>query len=142
MKKLDNKAFQDDLIRCVSMLGFSVYLVSQSGPDQWQKNIAMMGLLLILLMSLMQIWQILWRNKRMTPEEKREAEREKSDERSQMIRDRAMRNCWNLEDALLIIAMFVCLIGLQLAVCSVLYLILTIRELACITVRWWLERKY
>ena len=142
MKLLRSHAMQDDLIRCISMLGFSIYLVNQPEVDQWQKNIAVVGLLLIMLMSLLQIWQALWQDKRMTPEEKREAEREKSDERSRMIQDRAMRNCWGLEDALLIIAMFVCIVQGRLDVCGILYLVLTGRELACVAVRWWLERKY
>lgn len=142
MKLLKNHAMQDDLIRCVSMLGFSVYFVNQPELNQWQKNVAIVGLLLIILMSLLQIWQILWRDKRMTPEEKREAEREKRDERSRMIQDRAMRNCWGLEDAVLIIAMLVFVFRGQLAVCGVLYPILTLRELACVALRWWLERKY
>ena len=46
--------------------------------------------------TLLEIWRI-YQNKRMTPEEKREAKREHSDERSQMIQMMAMRNSWWLE---------------------------------------------
>lgn len=142
MKKLrESKAMQDDLIRCVSMVGFGIYFAAFSGVSQWQRNLAIAGLVSIIVMSLLELWQI-QRNTHMTPEEKRTAQRENSDERSQMIQDRAMRDCWSLEDALLIIAILVCVFRGRLDVCGVLYPILAIRELACVALRWWLERKY
>lgn len=141
MKLLRNHAMQDDLIRCMSLVGLGVYFTAVSGVSRWQKNLAKVGLLLLLVMSLLQIWQ-LWRDKHMTPEEQREAKREANDERSRMIQDRAMRNCWGIEDALLIIGLIVFVVRNQPAVYSVLYALLAARELACIVMRWWLERKY
>ncbi|NBI09520.1 hypothetical protein D1641_05720 [Colidextribacter sp. OB.20] len=141
MKLLKSNAMQDDLIRLGSMLGLSIYLVTKAGAGQWEKNMAVTGLWLVIITALLGFWQI-WRDKRMTPEEKREAEREKRDERSRMIQDRAMRNCWSLEDAVLIIATIVFVFRNQPSVYSILYLVLVVRELACVATRWWLERKY
>ena len=141
MKLLKSNAMQDDLIRLGSMLGLSIYLVTKAGAGQWEKNMAATGLWLVIITALLGFWQI-WRDKRMTPEEKREAEREKRDERSRMIQDRAMRNCWSLEDAVLIIATIVFVFRNQPSVYSILYLVLVVRELACVATRWWLERKY
>lgn len=141
MKLLKSNAMQDDLIRLGSMLGLSIYLVTKAGAGQWEKNMAVTGLWLVIITALLGFWQI-WRDKRMTPEERREAKRETSDERSRMIQGKAMQYSWEIEDALLIIALIVFVFRNQPAVYSVLYVILAARELVCIAIRWWLERKY
>ena len=141
MNRLKNKALQEDLTRCASMLGFSVYVVASSGHSQWQKTVGMAGILLVIAVSLLEIW-IICRDKHMTPEEQREAKRERSDERSQMIQDRAMRNSWLLEDALLLIGIIVFVVRGQPEFYCVLYVVLAARELVCTAIRWWLDRRY
>ncbi len=141
MNRLKNKALQEDLTRCASMLGFSIYVVSSSGHSQWQKSVGMAGILIVIAVSLLDIWRI-GRDKHMTPEEQREAKRERSDERSQMIQDRAMRNAWHLEDALLLIAIIVFVVRGQTEIFCSLYVVLVARELVCTAIRWWLDRKY
>ena len=141
MKLLRNRAMQDDFIRCVSMVGLGVYFAAGSDAGRGQKGLACAGLLAIIVTSLLSLWKLRW-DERMTPEEKREAKREQNDERSRMIQDRAMRNCWGLEDALLLIATLVFLFRSRRDVYIPLYLVLTCRELVCIALRWWLERKY
>lgn len=141
MKILKNRALQEDLTRCASMLGFSIYVVSNSALSQRQKYIGTAGLLLVIAVTFLEIWRI-YQNKHMTPEEQREAKRENNDERSQMIQTMATRNSWWLEDALLLIALVVFLVRSQPEIYCVLYVVLVIRELACTGFRWWLERKY
>ena len=91
--------------------------------------------------TLLELWRM-YQDKRMTPEDRREAKREKSDERSQMIQDRAMRNSWWLENAVLLVALVVFLVRGQPEIYCMLYVVLVARELLCTTMRWWLERKY
>ncbi len=141
MSWLKNRALQEDLTRCASMLGFSIYVVSSSGLSQRQKYIGTTGLLLVIAVTLLELWRM-YQDKRMTPEDRREAKREKSDERSQMIQDRAMRNSWWLENAVLLVALVVFLVRGQPEIYCMLYVVLVARELLCTTMRWWLERKY
>ena len=70
MKLLKSNAMQDDLIRLGSMLGLSIYLVTKAGAGQWEKNMAVTGLWLVIITALLGFWQI-WRDKRMTEESRR-----------------------------------------------------------------------
>ena len=143
MKKLrESKAMRDDLIRCVSLIGCGLMMFSDNPNfEPWHKNLGTAAIAVLFAMCFLDIWTM-WRDKRMTPEEKQEAKREMNDERSRMIQDRAMRNCWQVEGALLVIVTIIFIFRNQPAVYSVSYLVLVVRELACVTTRWWLNRKY
>ncbi len=142
MNRLKNKALQDDLLRCMTMIGFSIYLISSNlGLDPRYRTIGVVGILCMFVTLILQIIQAWW-EKRRTPEEQREAKREASDERSKMIQDKAMRNAWNLEGALLLIVMIVFVFRGQTEIFCSLYVLFAVRELICTVIRWWLDRKY
>ena len=143
MRKLkESRAMQDDLISCVTILGFSIFYISDHLElEPWHRTIMTVGLLFCIAEMILRLWR-LRRNKRMTPEEQREAKRENSDERSRMILDKATKYCWSIEDALLLIGFVVFVFREQPTVYSVLYAVLAVRILACTALRWWLDRKY
>ena len=143
MRKLkESRAMQDDLISCVTILGFSIFYISDHLElEPWHRTIMTVGLVFCIAEMILRLWR-LRRNKRMTPEEQREAKRENSDERSRMILDKATKYCWSIEDALLLIAFVVFVFREPPAVYSVLYAVLAVRILACTALRWWLDRKY
>lgn len=143
MKKLrESKAMQDDLISCMTILGYGIFIVpNRSKLEPWHRGIMAMGVVLFIAALALRLWR-LRRNDRMTPEEQREAKRENSDERSRMIVDKATKYCWNIEDGLLLVGLVVFVFWNRPAVYSVLYAVLTVRVLVCTTIRWWLERKY
>lgn len=142
MSRLRNKALQDDLLRCMTMIGFSIYIISSDlGLEPRYRTMGVVGIVCMSVALILQILQGWWK-KRMTPEEQREAKREASDERSQMIQNKAMRSCWLLEGVLLLIAMIVFLGRNQPEVYHFLYVVLAVRELVCTAIRWWLDRKY
>ena len=143
MRKLkESRAMQDDLISCVTILGFSIfYIPDHLELESWHRTIMTVGLLFCIAEMILRLWR-LRRNKRMTPEEQREAKRENSDERSRMILDKATKYCWSIEDALLLIGFVVFVFREQPTVYSVLYAVLAVRILACTALRWWLDRKY
>lgn len=143
MRKLkESRAMQDDLISCVTILGFSIFYISDHLElEPWHRTIMTVGLVFCIAEMILRLWR-LRRNKRMTPEEQREAKRENSDKRSRMILDKATKYCWSIEDALLLIGFVVFVFREQPAVYSVLYAVLAVRILACTALRWWLDRKY
>lgn len=143
MRKLrENKALQDDLIACVSILGQSTFVVSANLKfKQWRLTIAAVGAVLLIAAMVLRAWRVR-RNKRMTPEEQREAKRETSDERSQMLQSKAMEYFWQVENVLLLLALAVFIIRNQPAIYCVLYVALVVRTLGCTALRWWLEQKY
>lgn len=143
MRKLkESRAMQDDLISCVTILGFSIFYISDHLElEPWHRTIMTVGLVFCIAEMILRLWR-LRRNKRMTPEEQREAKRENSDERSRMILDKATKYCWSIEDALLLIGFVVFVFREQPTVYSVLYAVLAVRILACTALRWWLDRKY
>jgi protein-S-isoprenylcysteine O-methyltransferase Ste14 len=98
MRKLkESRAMQDDLISCVTILGFSIFYISDHLElEPWHRTIMTVGLVFCIAEMILRLWR-LRRNKRMTPEEQREAKRENSDERSRMILDKATKYCWSIE---------------------------------------------
>ena len=143
MRKLkESKAMQDDLISCMTILGYGIFIVpNHSKLEPWHRGIMAMGVVLFIAALALRLWR-LRQNDRMTPEEQREAKRENSDERSRMILDKATKYCWNIEDGLLLVGLVVFVFWNKPAVYSVLYVVLAIRVLTCTALRWWLERKY
>ncbi len=143
MKRLkENKAMQDDLIQCVSLLGNGhVVLAFYSDFKQWHRNILGIGLIVCLVLIPLLIWQMR-RNKHLTPADRRELARAEKDERSQMIRSMASQRCWEWESFLLWIVLVVVFCRRQMDTFSILYTILIVRALACVAIRWWLERKF
>ena len=128
MRKLkESRAMQDDLISCVTILGFSIFYISDHLElEPWHRTIMTVGLVFCIAEMILRLWR-LRRNKRMTPEEQREAKRENSDERSRMILDKATKYCWSIEDALLLIGFVVFVFREQPAVYSVLYAVLAVK---------------
>ncbi len=143
MRRLkENKAMQDDLIQCVSLLGNGlVVLAFYSDFKQWHRTILGIGLIVCLMLIPLLIWQMR-RNKHMTPEDRRELARAEKDERGQMIRSMASQRCWEWESFLLWIVLVVVFCRRQMDTFSILYTILIVRALARVAIRWWLERKY
>ncbi len=143
MKRLkENKAMQDDLIQCVTLLGSGlVVLAFYSDLKQWHRIISGVGLIVCLVIVPLLIWQM-WRNKRMTPEDRRELARAEKDERSQMIQSMASQRCWEWESILLWIALVVFFFRRQMDIFCVLYVALIVRAFFRVAIRWWLERKY
>ena len=128
MRKLkESRAMQDDLISCVTILGFSIFYISDHLElEPWHRTIMTVGLVFCIAEMILRLWR-LRRNKRMTPEEQREAKRENSDERSRMILDKATKYCWSIEDALLLIGFHELDLREQPAVNSVLNAHLAVR---------------
>ncbi len=138
----ENKAMQDDLIQCAGLLasGLAV-LADYSNLKQWHRNISGIGFMIALVMIPVLIWQT-WRDKHMTPADRRELTRVQKDERSQMIWSIASQRCWEWENILLWIALVVVCLRRQQDIFIVLYAVVIVRIWARIAIRWWLERKY
>lgn len=143
MRKLrESKAMQDDFISCVSILGYSIFIVSNHLElEPWHWIIMTVGAVLFVAALVLRSWR-LRRDKKMTQEEQQELERERHDERSQMLQSKAKEYCWHLEDVLLLIALLVFVLRGQSAIYCVLFLIEAVRILVNTVIRWWLERKY
>jgi len=141
MKRLrGNKAMQNELIVCISSLALGAYLIVDTG-FKWQGIIRVVGLLAFGVYTVLFLWKMR-RDKHMTPEEKRELDREIEDERSKMLRNMSERYCWWLEEVLLLIACVVFLLRGQLAIYSILYVVFVVRMVVSAAIRWWLDLKY
>lgn len=141
MKRLrGNKAMQNELIVCISSLALGAYLIVDTG-FKWQGIIRVVGLLAFGVYTVLFLWKM-HRDKHMTPEEKRELDREIEDERSKMLRNMSERYCWWLEEVLLLIACVVFLLRGQLAIYSILYVVFVVRMVVSAAIRWWLDLKY
>lgn len=141
MKRLrGNRAMQNELIVCISSLALGAYLIVDTG-FKWQGIIRVVGLLAFGVYTVLFLWKM-HRDKHMTPEEKRELDREIEDERSKMLRNMSERYCWWLEEVLLLIACVVFLFRGQLAIYSILYVVFVVRMVISAAIRWWLDLKY
>lgn len=141
MKRLrGNKAMQRDLIVCISTLALGIHLIVNTG-FKWQGIIQVAGLLAFGVYAVLFLWKM-HRDKHMTPEEKRELDREIKDERSKMLRNMSERYCWWLEEVLLLIACVVFLFRGQPAIYSILYVVFVVRMVISTAIRWWLDLKY
>lgn len=143
MKRLkENKTMQDDLVRCVGLIAVGLPLFGKfTALEQWERAFRMAGFLLIGVWLVLSVWLGV-QDSHMTPEEKRDAERESRDERSQMLQNMARQYSWTLENILIITAGVIFALRDQMTLYSVAYFILVARNLATIAIRWWLERKY
>jgi len=141
MKRLrGNKAMQNDLIVCVSSLALGTHLIVDTG-FKWQGIIRVVGLLALGVYTVLLLWKMYW-DKHMSPEEKRELDREIKDERSKMLRNMSERYCWWLEEVLLLIACVVFLFRGQPVIYSILYVVFVVRMVVSTAIRWWLDLKY
>lgn len=141
MKRLrGNKAMQNDLIVCISTLALGTYLITDTDFER-QGIIRVVGLLAFGVYTVLLLWKM-YRDKHMSPEEKRELDREIEDERSKMLRNMSERYCWWLEEVLLLIACVVFLFRGQPAIYSILYVVFAVRMVVSTAIRWWLDLKY
>ena len=138
----ENKAMQDDMIQCTALLMLGIPLFSGfTGLEKWEIVFTAAGVLLFVVTLALFLWQY-YRDKHMSPKEKRELERENRDERSKMLQTMAARYCWRLESFLLLAVGVGFLLRNQAALYAVVYLILVARICVNTAIRWWLERKY
>ncbi len=141
MRRLkENKAMQNDLIACILALALGIHMIVNTGFEG-QGIIRVAGLLASGVYIVMMLWKM-YRDKHMSPEEKRELDLEIEDERSKMLRNMSERYCWWLEEVLLLIACVVFLFRGQLAIYSILYVVFAVRIVVSTAIRWWLDRKY
>ncbi len=141
MKRLrENKAMQSDLIACILALALGIHMIVDTGFEG-QGIIRVVGLLASGVYIVLLLWKM-YRDKHMSPEEKRELDLEIEDERSEMLRNMSERYCWWLEEVLLLIACIVFLFRGQPAIYSILYVVFVVRMVVSTAIRWWLDRKY
>lgn len=95
------------------------------------------------ILALLILWRQSERFQELPPEEQRDAEHARRDERIQMIRDRAAWRCFQAEDALLLAAgILIVALSEHYRFGHALLLVFWSRRLLFEAVRWWLNRKY
>ena len=137
-----NRPLKDDLMQCICLLAIGLANCLSFLPKSLTKFLdpaLIVACVILLLVSLAQDQK----RRDMSPEEKRDLERESRDERSLMIRSRAALACKTVEDWLLfaLFSLFLLFTDFR-RIAYVFYWVLVFRLCLFLAIRWWMNRKY
>ena len=137
-----NRPLKDDLIQCLCLLAVGLSSYSPFIPERMKDFLGPI-LLVFLIVMLVAALGLEQQRRELSPEEKRDLERESRDERSLMIQAKAALLCHKVEDwgLILLFALFVFVLDMR-EVGYTIYWLLIIRLCLYVAARWRLERKY
>lgn len=136
----DLSTMKDDIIHCFTLVLLGLGLWAPFISEDVKQVLGPVLLLLYLILGLVQV-RLTQKRRKLSPEEKRDLERESRDERARMIRDRAAWSCWTVE-LLVLMAVLSILVFSDCEFAYVVYWITFAHYCLFIAVRWWLNRKY
>lgn len=137
-----NRPLKDDLIQCLCLLALGLSNYSPFLPEV-VKNI-LGPVLLVLFVVLVLVSMAMGQQRRaMSPEDKRDLERESRDERSLMIQANAALLCHKAEDwaLLLLFTLFALILDMDEAAFAI-YWLLILRFCLYVAIRWRMNQKY